>query len=211
MSFGATYALEIFEKMEEVLHERIHPVVLDVFDRYTAGSGAFVQKPEWLLLTTGTTPNSWARVERGYDLFDKLGMSFSKEIRAFGCFYLGGNINDQVTWFGVGWMGYGSWTEKHLGFRIEEDTVYGTVADGTTESTVNLRAIAPNTKYVFKLVFKPGVECRFFIDGVDKGAIITNLPSGVPYGYILTAGVANPDVAANKQLNIRIWDFLQKL
>jgi len=60
------------------------------------------------------------------------------------------------------------------------------------ESTLTIETISAAVYRRLECVFTPGVECRFYVNGVDKGAITTNLPSGIGYGnYMLIASVYN--------------------
>jgi len=70
--------------------------------------------------------------------------------------------------------------ERHFGFKIlSGGAVWGTCADGTTESTVNLNtSLNEAVYYVVEAVLTPGVKVEFYIGGVLKGEITTNLPSG---------------------------------
>ena len=73
-------------------------------------------------------------------------------------------------------------TNKHIGFKIIDSVLYGTVGNGSAETTVTLETFTtPSTQIVRILtaVFTAGVKCEFYVDGVLLGTITTNLPSGV--------------------------------
>ena len=65
---------------------------------------------------------------------------------------------------------------RHIGFKLINANLYGTVADGTTESTLLLETLSADGDRRLECILTPTVECRFYVNGVDKGAITTNLP-----------------------------------
>jgi len=67
-------------------------------------------------------------------------------------------------------------TSMHIGFKLINADLYGTVADGTTESTLLLETLSADGYRRLECILTPTVECRFYVNGVDKGAITTNLP-----------------------------------
>ena len=73
-------------------------------------------------------------------------------------------------------------TNKHIGFKIIDSVLYGTVGNGSAETTVTLETFTtPSTSIVRILtaVFTAGVDCKFYVDGALLGTITTGLPSGV--------------------------------
>ena len=90
-------------------------------------------------------------------------------------------------------------TVRHIGFKLINNILYGTVADGTTESTLQIETLTAAVYRRLECVFTPGTECRFYVEGVDKGAITTNLPTGTSLSeYMLCSTVHNTE-AVNKQ------------
>lgn len=79
----------------------------------------------------------------------------------------------------VGTGNAGALGEK-LAFRIKPSSlaVYG-VSRNSSETELDLSTtISSTTYYLFEIVFTSGTKAEFFIDGVSKGSITTNLPSG---------------------------------
>jgi len=93
---------------------------------------------------------------------------------------------------------------RHIGFKLIAGNLYGTVGNGTSESTLLLETWPANTPVSKKLecVLEPGVECRFYVDGVDKGALTTNLPSGTTDANIMFYAAVLTNHTYNKKLNI---------
>jgi len=94
-------------------------------------------------------------------------------------------------------------TYEHVGFKLIDSILYGTVGDGTTESTLSLETISGAVYRCLEVVFTPASEARFYVDGVDKGTITTNLPSGATgYSRYMVCATIHNTAAADKKLNI---------
>ena len=164
----------------------------------TGGSGSISWLPENLRLGTGTTASSFAYA---WKLVGLSPQPTWDKTRYFVCntrfLYLNA---DAYAWVIMGRADYdsGSSDEKHVGFKVVNGSLYGTVADGTLESTLSLGTIGSSEVHELKVVFTPSVEARFYVDGEDKGAITTHLPSGTVYAnQIFYASVYNT-AASNK-------------
>jgi len=93
---------------------------------------------------------------------------------------------------------------NHVGFIVSDDIILATVANGTTESILLLETlVADGQDRILEVVYTPGVEARFYVDGVDKGVRTTNLPSGTLYSNMLFGATANNTSGFDKQLWIR--------
>lgn len=121
-------------------------------------------------------------------------------------------------WIFRGWFGYNyhmhivsgsississiSNTDEHIGFKVVNNAMYGTVADGSSESVLNL-GISTGGDYLLECEFIPNVECKFYVNGVYRGSIDTNLPFESRFAhYLFYASVYNSD-PANIQLIVR--------
>lgn len=100
-------------------------------------------------------------------------------------------------------------TQKHIGFKIVDGVLKGSVGNGSAETTVDLETLSAtnyNKTRDLRAVFTTGVKCEFYSDGVLLGTITTNLPSGVdttPTLFALSA--ENPGVAQNKEVNLTFY------
>ena len=169
-----------------------------MIDTALSGSGSF----DWCTYSvsgnSGTTSASYARLYK-YALGLSNASSWDKK-RFFGVFvrfytYSAQNIHI-ISGFGPN-TGAAN-TYQHIGFKLIDDTLYGTVADGTTESTLSIETLTAAGFRRLECILTPGTECRFYVDGVDKGAITTNLPTGTTYAtYMLYSTVYNTE-AVNK-------------
>jgi len=92
-------------------------------------------------------------------------------------------------------------TQDHLGFKVVNGDLYGSVADGTTESTVDTGVdISAGDVVELEAHFLYGIEARFYVNGVDKGSIATNLPDGG--GNVLMSLYIENTEAADKSFEI---------
>ena len=97
-------------------------------------------------------------------------------------------------------------TAKHVGFKIVDNVLYATVGNGDAESTIELGTISAGDVLKLEVVHFPGKEARFFVNGVDKGSITSNLPSGAE-ANVLNISVSNTE-AADKP--IYIYEIIAK-
>ena len=101
---------------------------------------------------------------------------------------------------------------RHFGFRIINGTAYGTVGDGTTESTLNLGSasgINNASGIALSAYFKAGVGVEFFINKVSKGTITTNLPTGTTSAERLIDIALQNSAAVDKYIRFSMVDFWQ--
>ncbi len=89
-------------------------------------------------------------------------------------------------------------TGRHFGFYLDETMgLVGTVADGTTQATTALMTLVSGTTYLLEAILTPGGNVEFFVDGVSKGTISTNLPTGTTdSGQVFKVRVSTDGVAA---------------
>jgi len=169
----------------------------------TTGSGTVSWYDNYVGLGTGTTSGSTVKTYKRFYGFNNT-YSWDKK-RVFGAEVYFSSYTNQVVWIVSGWITditASSATDRHIGFKLVNGTLYGTVADGTTEATLTLKTLSSDAHMTLEYVYTPGSEVRFYVDGVDKGAITTNLPSGTINAlYALFASVYN-SAAEQKRLNI---------
>jgi len=100
-------------------------------------------------------------------------------------------------------------TRQHIGFVIENGTIYASCADGTTQSLVSLGTI-DTAKHKLEVEFVPPYGARFFIDNVYKTTITANLPSGINWADSAFLTSAFNTAAENKVLHIYSVEFVQE-
>jgi len=171
------------------------------------GSGHLWWRTESVRLATGTTEASWAGVIKAIvpdnATWEKeRRILFKIQLYQLSFVYIhlvSGHIERVSTLEN---------THEHIGFKIDGATLYATVADGVGESILNLGTLSSRF-YELEAVFTPGVECRFYVNGEDKGAITTNLPSGTGYAeLVFMASIFNRE-AAEKEMELFEVRFMQ--
>jgi hypothetical protein len=99
---------------------------------------------------------------------------------------------------------------EHIGFKFVNATLYGTVGNGTAESTLEIETLTEGVAKRLECELDPDAgECRFYVDDEYKGEITTNLPTGdnlanIPMGVSICT-TENVD----KALRVISWRFLQ--
>jgi len=141
----------------------------------------------------GSTASVWK------DHYGFTGRSTWDAIRYFGCHvYIMENTNQVIKIV----SGSTDDTLPHIGFKVVNNELYGTVSDGAEESTLLLATIPSPFEAKLEAILTPGSECRFYINGEDKGAITTHLPKGEIWAYkIFNAKITNTE-AEVKSLDI---------
>ena len=178
----------------------------------TSGTGSITWNDYTILLGTGATSGSYAMASKTHLALGYIPATWDKKR----CFLIAcgpGTSTAQIIHLVTGTVSSytaAANTLRHIGFKIINGVLYGTVADGTTESTLEITGIGSlTTNRVYEAIFTPASECRFYVDGVDKGVITTNLPS-TAHGsaqFFFIASVSNTE-AADKYIytyTIRIY------
>jgi hypothetical protein len=94
-------------------------------------------------------------------------------------------------------------TYNHLGFLIQEGHFYGTVGNGTSQSTSYIGSYDGIRDYFLELFFDPGVsKCTFYFDRTERATITTNLPSGGDSEIFFLARIENT-IADNRSIEIK--------
>lgn len=113
-----------------------------------------------------------------------------------------------------GYIGCGQFTstnrnQKHIGIEFTSTNIKATVANGTSETTLNLAAFSTGKK-VYRIDHKQG-QVDFYIDGTLAGSITTNIPTGAdnnaqafPWVRISTSGTTS---TSNNALSLGEWKF----
>ena len=168
-----------------------------------SGSGSINWGGYFLRLNTGTTTDSYAYVYK--DAFGLSGGASWGKKRWFGIYvyfatYAGQNIHIVSGGFPVTSSAN---SYEHIGFKLINGDLYGTVADGATEATLLLETLTEAVYRRLECVLDPTVpECRFYVDGEDKGAITSNLPTGTTNARRMLGVVIHNTEAVNKYFEI---------
>jgi len=166
----------------------------------TSGSGSINIGADGIFLKTGTTANSEAELKKR--TWQDWISTFSKNSK-FRVRVNFSSDSNQTIWIVVGTKGS---TAHHYGFKIVNNTIYGTVSDGT-ESTVNMGTFSAGDNITLEAVFTSGTSVEFFKNGTSYGSLTSNLPTNNSNKYILDAYITNSE-AAEKQVIIARMEYL---
>jgi len=173
----------------------------------TSGSGSVTLNaalPNHAVLSTGATEGSWACVNKaiGYPepilTFDKW-QGFKTRVR------LESNAN-QKAWIMVG----DREANNHYGFYIENDKVYGSVGDGSSETLTGPLATFGAPAELRLCALLQGDEATFFIDGSLAGRLASGLPSGGDRADRVLAIHLTNTAAEDKVLRVGGWEYFIK-
>ncbi len=166
------------------------------------GSGATTVDASGVVMSTGATGSSLARCDKSTTHVTPYN-NFSRNRTLIANVRFDSLVSVTAT-FEI--FTGGRSTTRKIGFRVAAGILKGAVANGTSESTVDLQTLGAGAYSVqrsLKAVFTAGSKCEFYVDGVLLGEITTNLPSGIGSSMnIFMARAENPAVAEDKYLTI---------
>jgi hypothetical protein len=180
------------------------------YEPWASLSGSSSVGESGLRLSTGTTANSVAKCGKViWPIFPTFTWDKNRQLD------IHTYLKSTISKIGLFWLISGDIdTDEHIGFKIVDGVLYGTVADNATEATLNIMTIgtgAWNTRLSLSVKFEPTAQAEFFVNGVSKGILTTNLPSGIGEAeQILQLYVKNTGVAEDKVLNPTHWQFWQE-
>lgn len=182
-------------------------------DGYSVSNVAF--NSEDVRFSLPATDNAEARLQKrpSYNAF----LSYSTASRFRTSIILSSvtSIKGQIAIGGVTADGTGGFTtnNRKYGFYFNGASLYGVVGNGTNETTLLLQTITLNTTYNLTAKFSPGDKVVFFVDGVEKGVIKTNLPypsvSGVAESNFFVYSIVNNETSA-KTMDTSYFQYSQE-
>jgi hypothetical protein len=80
---------------------------------------------------------------------------------------------------GTKWIISGkSASNEHIGFKLDNGDLLGTVADGSAESTTTLNPSIQTRKKRLRADLSAGSTCDFYVGDINQGSLSSNLPTG---------------------------------
>ena len=149
---------------------------MDGYSKSADGTGSFVLNQTGITSLTGAVNGNNNEVQKQIRSSSSA-FTWDKSRSAKFCFLIQGNVTNQTLKICTGL--FQSDTNTHIGFKAINGTVTGSVANGTTESTVSLGYITNNFFYVFEFFYnQPLGVVYFYINGSLGGSLSTNIPTG---------------------------------
>ena len=174
-----------------------------------AGSAQVIASGQ-LWVRSGSTLNNTLRLERRLP-FTPVTPSWDKN-RRFKTKVLFESATLQDIFIGMGNAVVGGGTGRHAGFRILNESIYATVANGTTETAVDTGVdIVAATSYLLECVNLAGVNAKFYVEGIEKATITTTLPSGTTDAQrIIVLMPSTTEGGVSKDIDLSTFNFLQE-
>lgn len=204
-------ALDLYEYKGIYFHTLFETI--DGIQQATATDGELTLTANQIVFSSGTVTNGYLRsyFERRQQVICNA-LSWDRK-RRFKTKIRTMSNSDQLGYVTCGWTYEGADTNRHFGFKILNNQVFGSCADGTVQSlTAALKTLGVIEELVLEAVLIPGVRVDFLIDGVLLGTLTTNLPTGTT-GASRTLSVFIKGTAAvlpTRQFDMGEWFFLQE-
>lgn len=202
---GGGIAIKDFYDLSSLLES------LDGYLQNVAGTGSVTLDHPCVLLDTSTSSSSSARIYKdlnNYMTFPNFGKDAVFSIYAGFRAYT--SKNGTYNLFAGDAIDYGQ-----IGFQVVDGVLYGMCAKNAVHTTVALETISAGTFWVYRFlqaVFTAGSKVEFYVDGILKGTITTNLPTATEtFTTYFSAEVWNLANAQRKILYVMPYNFLLKL
>lgn len=170
------------------------------------GTGAISLTGSYSQLATGATQYSYASLYKFLNISNVFSWDKKRKFRTR--VYFSANTN-QLLYFAFG-NTQSIPDTKFVGFKINNGDIYAAVCDGDSETTDDTDVnVSAGSSYDFEIVFTPGVDAKFYIDGVLVSTITTGLPSGTTDANMLMTTFLRTTAAADKQVRFSYWDVWQ--
>lgn len=177
--------------------------------QYVTASGTINVDKYGINVNTGGTPNSRTYLEkRPSKLFPQFNWGKSTKLITAAEF---SSSTSAVADF---WLIIGAKSNaKHVGFKVTAGKLYGTVANGSSESILEIETFGEANYWIEKRLLQATLtteKCEFYVDEVLQGQITTNLPTGIDDSpNILLIEANNPDVSEEKSIYLSLWTLWQ--
>jgi len=151
---------------------------LDGYRQTKSVTGSILLTSTYVYISTGLTATGRA------DILKETGGITSKYSWEKGCNFLTrvnvahGNDSGSLQFIGTGSYGDG---ERGFGFEFINTKIRGYSVNGGTQVYVDLitgLGNAYSANYEFEAIYTPGSKIEFYLDGVKKGEITTQVPTG---------------------------------
>lgn len=165
---------------------------LDGWNLQDTSAGSSIVSRLGVHLVTGASTNDISSIDKE-PVYQNV-LSFDVESRFASAIFVN-TVSAIEAFVGVGFVNNGA-TGEHYGFFIDDSTLYGTCANGTSQTTVALMTITTNHPttvdpiYFVEARFYPGSKVEFYVKTdysgvfIHRGTITTNLPKGAMFEWL---------------------------
>ncbi len=155
-----------------------------------------------LILSTDTSPQTFAQV---FKQPEWQGILSFGERSVFRTSITVNNPQAMLAYITVGLHGTNGY-----GFKVDSESLYGVVHNGTTEETVRLMPVSNDHVYHISARLEPKLSVAFYVNDLRMGSITKALPAqtGKPVLQIMDVYLMTKD-ATQKSLQLSFFDYLQ--
>ena len=182
---------------------------IDGYGKSTQGTGSFaLSGGNGIVSITGTVSGNENELQK--IVYNSGVQAFNWDKSKSGKFSIlvQANMTNHEMWIAVGVIQ--SSTNRHIGFKMINGAVSGTVANGTTESSVALISLSNNQVYVLEYYYNydEGVV-YFYVGGTLYGSVNTNIPTGLSFANWLLNWTWKTTTTAAKEMYLSFIDLWQ--
>ena len=178
---------------------------LDSFPSYVSGTGVN-SNVNGLIIQTGAASGSNAGITRTATSYASSPWLWTKKRRikttikmldsttTLNAYILTGSFNSSI--------------DNHFGFKLVDDYLYATNADGSTEKSTSLLNYGQGTLYQLDAIFVPGESVKYYINSALVATHTVNLPSGnLHYERLMDIKITNSSASDRRLLldHYNIW------
>jgi hypothetical protein len=100
---------------------------------------------------------------------------------------------------------------KHIGFYIEDNTLYAECADGTNRTTTSIQTFNAGATFELKCFREASNSVKFYVNGSLTTTITTNIPTGSINAQIFMEAYGFCSIAATRAIRVGYFDFWQEI
>lgn len=177
---------------------------IDGYNTVVTGTGHIVLEPNRLELHTGVDVGSVVEIYK--HLYIHRPLLWWNRTTKFRTSLDAAYSHQQNIWIGCGRPGI----YNHLGIKNDGLDWYGTVGNGTAETTVLLFTLPdPVLISSFMAVLTPGVDAKFYAEDHLYGTITTGLPITQSYADRILEFMTENTTAAERIVRMTDWKYIQ--
>jgi len=174
---------------------------VDGYGKFISGAGGVTLGNSNLLIYAGALAGNNTRVNKNI-----IGLSFSKNTKIKTSISVDATTS-QTIYIAAGDISPA--TDRHIGFKISNSTLYGSCANGTTQTLTNLSTtILANYTYELEAVLDASTGyIKYYVDGSYVAQTNTNVPSASSLNYVIDISIlTSEDLGKNLYINwIDFW------
>jgi len=181
---------------------------LDGFHKAVYGDGTVTLNTSYLEIASGAADPGWAMIVEDVGIYDLFSWDKKRRIRTRVLF---SSITQHVVSIANG-LAENLPAQKCVRFLITNGAVHGYVSDGSAATDLDLSFnLVAATAYNLEIRFFPAEKVEFYIDGVLKGTITTNIPAGTSdAGIMMYIRIGNWYGAGSKYIRLSYFDVWQE-